>query len=356
MSFTYGFYESKNGDRSYKARQFARLFDGLITDGVFMTVGDCFAVKPNSGMSVSVGTGKAWFNHTWSENDTEMIVTTEESDMLLDRIDALVLEVDETESVRANSIKFITGTAATIPVKPTLTNTEYVHQHPLRYIAIPANSTEIKAENIENVVGTSECPFVTGVLEGMNIDMLVAQWEAQFDAWFEHLKNQLSGDVAGNLQNQIDVRWSLQGGTEITENADLNTYTTPGNYVCKSANTAATLTNAPITKVTFTLKVFDSTGSGVRFIQEFIPSSLDYVDIYPNRYVRSYYNGSWTAWDKIPYMSQVMPKTGGTFTGKVGYDTSHAGVVKNTQYSFRNIAIYSGSTAVASGNIRMVRK
>ena len=158
------------------------------------------------------------------------------------------------------------------------------------------------------------------------------------------------------VQNSVNNSWMLTSGTAIPSNADLNSYTTVGNYFCSNSDTAATLINAPTVKVTFTLKVYSSNGTGTRLIQEFIPSSLDYVDIYPNRYVRSYYNGNWTAWDKIPYMSQVMPKSGGTFTGRVGYDTAHADVVKNTAYSFRNIAVYSGSTPVASGNIRMVRK
>ena len=207
MAFTYGFYNSKNGDRKYYAEQMAMLVDGLITNGVFMTVGNQFMVRPGSGMSVVVDTGHAWYDATWSHNDSEMIMTASQSDVLLDRIDALVLEVDKTESVRQNAIKWVAGTPGTNPVKPTLTFSEYLRQRPIAYVTIPANSTEITADNIEYVVGTSECPFATGVLEGMNIDNLVAQWEAQFIGWFDTIKDQLSEDAAGNLQNQInDVR------------------------------------------------------------------------------------------------------------------------------------------------------
>ena len=204
MSFTYGFYNSKNGDRKYNARQMALIFDALITNGVMMHVGDCFNVKPKSGMSVTVGVGFAWFNHTWSYNDSEMIMTTKDPDVLLDRIDALILEVDESESVRKNSIKWLFGTPATNPVKPTLTNNDHVHQYPLKYIRIPANAVMISSGNIENMVGTSACPFATGILEGMDIDSLIAQWDAQFDEWFEGMRGKLSGDVAGKLQIAID--------------------------------------------------------------------------------------------------------------------------------------------------------
>lgn len=195
MSFTYGFYNSKNGDRKYNARQMALMFDALITNGVMSHIGDRFDTKPQSGMSVTVGTGFAWYNHTWSYNDSEMIMTAEQSDVLLDRIDALVLEIDETETVRKNAIKWITGTPATNPAKPALINNHYLHQYPLKYITIPANSTMITAANIENCVGTSACPYATGILTGTDIDDLVAQWDSQFDVWFDSIR-----EVFGQIQ------------------------------------------------------------------------------------------------------------------------------------------------------------
>jgi hypothetical protein len=38
-----------------------------------------------------------------------------------------------------------------------------------------------------------------------NIDTFERNQEAAFDQWFNQLREQLSGDVAGNLQNQIDT-------------------------------------------------------------------------------------------------------------------------------------------------------
>ena len=103
MSVTYGFYNSLNGDRKYNAEQVSSLFDGLIIDGVFASIGTAFAVKATTGITVNVGIGKAWFNHTWTLNDSILPLEAPEAEVLLDRIDAVVLEVDATESVRANS-------------------------------------------------------------------------------------------------------------------------------------------------------------------------------------------------------------------------------------------------------------
>lgn len=41
---------------------------------------------------------------------------------------------------------------------------------------------------------------------------------------------------------------SIGGGTEVTKNADLNSYITIGNYICSMSSVAQTLTNCPISK------------------------------------------------------------------------------------------------------------
>lgn len=204
MSVTYGFYNASNHDRKYNARQLSSIFDGVIKDGVFQSIGGTFIVTAGSGMTVNVATGRAWFNHTWTLNDAPIPLTVAESDLLLPRIDAVVLEVNESVSVRANSIKIVKGTASANPIKPTLTNNSDVHQYPLCYITIPNGATSILQDNIENMVGTSSTPFVTGILETVNIDDLLLQWNAQFGTWFDGVKNTLSNDVAGNLLNKIN--------------------------------------------------------------------------------------------------------------------------------------------------------
>ena len=119
MSVTYGFYNSLNGDRKYDATQLSSLFDGLIIDGIFASIGTCFVVKADTGIIVNVGIGKAWFNKTWTLNDAILPMEAPISEILLDRIDALVIEVNTSEAVRANSIKFIKGTPSSSPVNPT---------------------------------------------------------------------------------------------------------------------------------------------------------------------------------------------------------------------------------------------
>lgn len=205
MSVTYGFYNAKDHDRQYDAVQLSSIFDGLINDGVYATIGDAFVISAGSNMSVTVGTGRAWFNHTWTYNDAKLILTIPNSEVLLDRYDAVVLETNDADDVRANSIKVISGVAASSPKKPDLTNNTHIHQYPLAYIKVPANSTSVSQANIENCIGTSACPFVTGIVDTIDASTLFKQWNSEFDIWFDGMKGQLSTDAAGNLQTQINA-------------------------------------------------------------------------------------------------------------------------------------------------------
>lgn len=250
MSFTYGFYNALNHDRLYDAVQVSEIFDGIIRDGVYSTIGDHFVVKPSENDNmVVVGSGRAWFDHTWNKNDADLPIAAPLPDLLLYRYDALVIDVNSNVASRTNDIIWVQGVASlTDPQKPTLINTTERHQYPLCYIYRRPNVNLIDAADIENTIGTDACPFVTGILQQISITDLLSQWTAQwlnfmstynnaasqwmddwttdftdwtddqkdafaswmadekitFDDWFANLHYILDGDVAGHLQNEID--------------------------------------------------------------------------------------------------------------------------------------------------------
>lgn len=247
MSVTYGFYNSKNKDRTYDAIQMSSIFDGIIRDGILQHVGGRMMVNEASGMTIHVGSGRAWFNHTWTLNDSILPLEVPESDLILRRIDAVVLEVDARENERKNTIKIVKGTPSSAPSKPSMIKTNDRWQYPLAYISLNPGVTAIRQADITNAVGTSECPFVTAPLEKMSIDELVKQWQDQwmrlyttatvnidnaymkweqkwqewnnnftsemsewkqtsksdFELWISQLQDILSEDIASNLANQI---------------------------------------------------------------------------------------------------------------------------------------------------------
>lgn len=206
MAITSGFFNSLNGDRKYDARQMGEMFDGLIEDGVFMSIGDALKTVPSSGMTVAVGTGRAWFLHTWTKNGSDLLITVSEAESVLNRIDTIVLDVDNTEAKRANDIFLVKGTPSSNPQRPSLVDTDDHKQIPLADILVPAGSSTLTATNITNLVGSDDCPYVTGPLSIIKNDDILAAWQEEFDTWFDDVKGTLGSDTAGNLYNLIQQK------------------------------------------------------------------------------------------------------------------------------------------------------
>lgn len=225
MTLTYGFYDSVNGDRRYNAEQMSSIFDGLIEDGVYMNIGTAFTPSALGGMSVGIGTGRAWFNHTWSYNDSIVGVTVPTANGVHPRIDTIVLEIDTRDNWRHNRFLLVQGTPAASPVAPTLTNTSEVHQYPICNVYVGAGVTEITSGNITYLVGTEDTPYVTGILDPTfefggylnqftgEVQDLTESLYATIMSWFNNLENQLTTNQAVNLQNQItDIENSIENG------------------------------------------------------------------------------------------------------------------------------------------------
>ena len=207
MTVTSGFFNSLNGDRKYNALQMAELFDGLINDGIYETIYNRFQVTPNSnGLAVQVNTGRAWFKHTWIKNDSVLVLTLADSEVLFDRIDAIVIEVNHTQAIRRSDIKVIKGIPSANPSRPTLSKSNDIYQYPLAYVRVKSGATAITTSNITNMIGTSDCPFVTGVVSVMNIDMLVRQWSAQWDDWLDKEERDFQ-TWFGNKKHNIILDW-----------------------------------------------------------------------------------------------------------------------------------------------------
>ena len=227
MTVSSGFFNSVNHDRLYDAEQVSSIFDGIIEDGVYESIGEAFMVKPyaDGNDTVIVGTGRAWFDHTWTLSDAQFSITLSPPNTLLGRIDTIVIDVDRRDNVRANSIKCIEGDYGTEPTAPTLLNEELHKQYPIADIKVnPGVSGVISAYNITYRVGTEACPLVTGPLEALNITNYFKQMESEFDIWFEGVKDILDENVAMDLQNQIN---ELRHNQTVSEDGEIGGYIIP---------------------------------------------------------------------------------------------------------------------------------
>lgn len=313
MAFSFGFYNSFNGDRKYNSLQISQIFDGVIRDGIYATIGEKMVVKKsNYPNSVVVGPGRGWFNHTWNYNDADLLLEGEPSEILLNRIDAIVLDIQGGNDERTNDIIWVKGTPSQNPVHPEMIHTVDHHQYPLAYVYRQANVNVINQENITNTVGSSECPFVTGILENVSIDDLLLQWKDQwaqfvanyedtatdwmdaqkelFLSWANQMKETIEeftsdyeesatdwmseqkatyitwfNSVQDTLQNLPDAA-AFFGGINIPNGADLNNYVAPGIYKIQNNSN---IENSPNKGLSGTLIVLESRQGNKR--QIFVP-------------------------------------------------------------------------------------
>lgn len=294
MAVTYGFYNSLNKDRVYNAEQMSSIFNGIITDGVFASIGGSLMPISGTGMQVVVKTGKCWFNSTWTLNDALLPLDIPAADVSLTRIDAVVVEINSAVNTRANTIKVIKGTPSANPAKPALTNTETLHQYALGYITVSAGVTSITADKIEVNVGKTTCPFITSVLQQTDITALFNQWDAEFNTWFANIQSQLSGDIAANLQRQIDELRSAKNIKISSECANILNIDS-NSSVDDGLKSLGIKTNMLVQgSATLKLKVVDRSGkpvSGVRIANVFPINSGDTALTNDNGELTAYING-----------------------------------------------------------------
>lgn len=224
---TYGFYNSYEHDRVYDAEQFAMMFDGLIADGVYAHIGQKFAVIEDSTHApnrVIVQSGRAYFHHTWTYNDSNLVLNMDPPEVYLNRYDAVVIDIQDSNDVRENKITFVKGTPSVytdsqLVPKPTMINEGGHHQIPLAFIYRPANvnpeSQVITTSNIWIVVGgATYCPYVTGILETISVNEHYARWaqeweefkdqyESDYDAWVTRAEARYNADTTA-----LEQQWS----------------------------------------------------------------------------------------------------------------------------------------------------
>lgn len=205
MTLITGYYNSLNGDRKYNAETISRYFAGLFTRGVLQNYKDKFVVTSSGGMKVKIPTGKAFFSDgKWIENTADITLTVDQSDVILNRIDRIVLRNDKNEGVRNASIVLKKGVPASDPIAPALQIDSNVEEMSLCTIRINKLAESITQANITNTIPDTEvCGYVTGLINQVDTSDLYKQYvtaykefqtasENDFNEWFQTLKEKLA--------------------------------------------------------------------------------------------------------------------------------------------------------------------
>lgn len=227
-----GFFDSINDDRLYSAEEMNRPYRRLVSNGVFAKqngqTADDLQVLSNDGMNIIVKQGDGIFADKWFNNPNDKVITIDTNTDIVPRIDSIIVQVSFLTDERAGYIMYKKGIPASEPQPPTLNINESVKEYRLANIYVDVNTNNILQSNITDLRGSSECPWITGLIEQVDTSQLFLQYQKAyedfynniesefqdyynettegFQEWFESLQDTLSGDVAGNLLNLINTK------------------------------------------------------------------------------------------------------------------------------------------------------
>lgn len=197
-------------DRIYNAQDMTDYLNLLVGNGVFPTPSTQLQVRASSGMNVIVGAGSGWINGHKMVNTVDMPLSISASDVLLDRIDAVIFYVDWT--ARTMGIDVLTGTPASSPVAPTMTRTDSRYEMCLAQITVAKQTTAITASMITDTRGNSNlCGYVAGLIQQLDTTGLFQQFEAGFNDWFDQVKDTLA---TVTLLQKLEATYTTVGSSE----------------------------------------------------------------------------------------------------------------------------------------------
>lgn len=201
MAETSGFFEAElneetgQWDREYFAYQFASYFKLFFGNGVFGSPTNQLKVLAGDGLKVIVKAGWAFIEGYWYFNEADLELTIDPNTTAFDRQDSIMCRLDMAS-------KKITSVALA-GVTDVVRDGNYYDLKLASVIVGVAGTSISNADIVDTRTDQTVCGLVTGVMRVQPTADLFAQFTAQFNLWFETIKGQLSGDVAGNLQNQI---------------------------------------------------------------------------------------------------------------------------------------------------------
>lgn len=213
MSYTSGFFDAVDlgggeYDREYSAAVFAHYFSLLVKNGVFPDPSTGMQVKASSSpdMHVSVQPGSGWINgyYITVPEDSPEVLTVPTANPSLSRIDSVIMGLNYVD--RGIQLYIKSGAVSASPIPVSLQRDNDLYEMELAQITVAAGVASISQANITDMrTNASRCGIVKGTIDQIDTTDLFAQYDDAFQTWFADIQAQLSGDVATNLQNQINI-------------------------------------------------------------------------------------------------------------------------------------------------------
>lgn len=231
-------------DRAFGAGDFSKYFGTLIKNGIFPNPSSNFQIMGDqNNMTVKAEAGLAWIEGHLGYDDSVYILNIDKADSSMDRIDRIVLRLDTLE----RCIKWVVkkGEFSASPTPKPLQRDADGYEIAIADVRVGKGVSKITQSAVTDLrMNTELCGWVTGTVTQIDTSTLfnqLEQWkteyiettntwtteqeqaflnwkklfetaatnwrageEQKFQEWLESIKGKLSGDVAGNLQNQIE--------------------------------------------------------------------------------------------------------------------------------------------------------
>ena len=191
MAQHYGFFNARKNedgtfDRRYNANDYCDNLAVVISNGVLRSTADDLKVTA-SGMIVTVAAGRAWINGHYYFNDSPYSFASTTAPIGGKRWDRIVLRMSKEFNDRNVTLKYIKGTEANSPVKPTPVRTNSIYDLVLADIYVDTNATSVQVTDTRADVNLCGWIYSTS---GDN--SFFTSLDNTFDEWFQEKKDTLS--------------------------------------------------------------------------------------------------------------------------------------------------------------------
>lgn len=221
-------------DRAITSAPFRKLIRQLVREGIDPTVSTSLQVYATGDMTVTVNPGFGVVDGLLAlEEELRTLVVTA-SDGTYDRIDTVVLRLNDNDNVRLCDLYIVQGVPSSSPVHPDLTREGSIYELGLADIFVGAHATRITTDKITDTrYDTERCGVISPIAEfdteTLNQQMTAwaqaqqeefGEWEAaqkaSFEAWVQTIQNILDESAAGHLQLEIERVDKARMGLEET--------------------------------------------------------------------------------------------------------------------------------------------
>lgn len=217
--------KSVNLDRAINSKVYRRLLSKYFTTGVFSNPETGFQVLANE-KEIIVKAGAANVNGVYVELEDDLNINITDYMSSTSNVTlGVIIRHDDSLAVRSSSIKILNNAGDDLPA---LTRNETIYDIAIAKITIPAGAMIIYQSYITDLrLNTAYCGIVSSSIKTIDTTTFYNQIQSdlsefksdeklQFQTWFDSIKDELSTDQAGNLQNQINYVRTLVNNVSYT--------------------------------------------------------------------------------------------------------------------------------------------